>query len=107
MSLDFYLTRVQPTRVFDANITRNLTKMADAAGIYQALWRPEEGGFTKAEQIIPILREGLALLKSDPERFKNYDSPNGWGLYIHFVPFVEKVLAACEEFPDADIEVSR
>jgi len=107
MSLDFYLTRVQPTRVFDANITHNLNTMAAEAGIYEALWRPDEHGYTKAAQIIPILREGLLKLKQDPEHFKKFDSPNRWGLYIHFVPFVESVLAACEEYPDADIEVNR
>jgi hypothetical protein len=107
MSLDFYLERVQLTTVFDANITHNLTEMASEAEIYHALWRPDEHGYTNAEQIIPILRKGVALLENDPERFKKFDSPNGWGLYIHFVPFVKKVLAACEEYPDADIRVSR
>ena len=107
MSLDFYLERVQPTRIFDANITHNLNKMAQEAGIYEVLWRPDEHGYTKAAQIIPVLKEGLKLLEENPDRFKKFDSPNGWGLYIHFVPFVQKVLAACEEYPDADIKVSR
>jgi hypothetical protein len=106
MSLDFRLKRTQPTVVFDRNITHNLSTMAREAGIYEALWHPNENGYTKAEQIIPILKEGLAKLKSDPTFFKTFDSPNGWGMYIHFVPFVEAVLAACEEYPDADIEVS-
>lgn len=52
-------------------------------------------------------KEGLSKLEAEPERFKKFDSPNGWGLYIHFVPFVKAVLEACEEYPDADIEVSR
>lgn len=106
MSLDFSLTRTQPTVVFDRNITNNLGQMAREAGIYEALWRPYENGYIKAEQIIPILKEGLEKLKADPTFFKKFDSPNGWGLYIHFVPFVESVLKACEEYPDADIEAS-
>ena len=107
MSLDFYLKRTQPTVVFDRNITHNLNTMAQEAGIYEALWRPDEHGYTKAEQIIPILKEGLEQLEREPEHFKKFDSPNGWGMYIHFVPFVKAVLEACEEYPDADIEVSR
>lgn len=109
MSLDFYLTQVQTAEVevFDANITHNLTEMADKAGIYDALWRPDEHGYTKAGQIVSILREGLAKLEANPEYFKQFDSPNGWGRYIHFVPWVKKVLAACKEYPDADIRVSR
>ena len=106
MSLDFYLRRTQPTVVFDRNITHNLAEMAGEAGIYEALWRPREHGYTKAIQIIPILKEGLTKLKQNPTFYKKFDSPNGYGLYIHFVPFVEAVLEACEEYPDADIEAS-
>jgi len=106
MSLDFYLYR-DGERVFDRNITHNLNKMAMEAGIYNCLWRPDEHGITKASQCIQPLTHGLTMLISDPERFKKFDAPNGWGLYIHFVPFVTDVLMACIEFPDAVIEVSR
>jgi len=93
--------------LYSANITHNLGKMASEAGIYEALWRPEELGFDTASQIIPLLTDGLVKLKSDPEKYKKFDSPNGWGLYIHFVPFVEKYLGACQMWPDAKIEVDR
>lgn len=94
-------------RVSSHNITHNLGKMAGEAGIYQALWRPEEIGCKKAADIVPLLTEGLAKLKADPEHYKQFDSPNGWGLYIHFVPFVERVLDDCRTYPDAELEVSR
>jgi hypothetical protein len=106
MSLDVYLTRIQPTVVYNAGITSNLIKMAREAGIYESLWRPEEIGITKAAQLIEPLRGGLELLKSDPARFKELDSPTGWGLYIDFVPFVEKYLSACEKYPDAEVRTS-
>lgn len=107
MSLDVILTRLAPCEVYSANITHNLGKMADAAGIYKHLWRPEEIGVTQARQLIDPLKAGLALLKSDPERFRAFDAPNGWGKYENFVPFVEKYLAACEANPDAAVTVSR
>lgn len=107
MSLDVHLIRVQPTEVYWANITHNLNSMAKEAGIYMHLWRPDEIGITKAEQLIEPLTKGLALMKSDPERFEKHNSPNGWGLYEHFVPWIEKYLEACKEFPDAEINVSR
>lgn len=107
MSLDVSLTAVRPTGVYSANITHNLGKMADAAGIYQCLWRPEEIGIIKAAQLIEPLAKGLELLKSDPARFEAFNSPNGWGTYKHFVPFVEKYLEACKENPDADVTVGR
>jgi len=107
MSLDVTLTAIRETTVYDSNITHNLGKMAEAAGIYKHLWRPEEIGITKATELIEPLTEGLAKLKADPVKFTAYNSPNGWGMYEHFVPFVEKYLEACKENPDATISVSR
>lgn len=93
--------------VYWANITHNLTEMASQAGIYMPLWRPEEIGKTKAGEIIELLEKGLSDLKARPEHFKKFNSPSGWGMYEHFVPFVEKYLEACRMYPDAVIYVSR
>lgn len=109
MSLDVTLTAVRTMEVelFDANITHNLGRMAEAAGIYKHLWRPDDIGITTAGQLIEPLRAGLALLKADPARFEAFNAPNGWGLYENFVPWVERYLAACEANPDAKVSVSR
>jgi precorrin-6x reductase len=40
MSLDIWL-EISATP-FEANITHNLNRMAEAAGVYKVLWRPEE-----------------------------------------------------------------
>ena len=93
--------------IYSANITHNLGEMAKKAGIYKALWRPEELGAVTAKDIIPILRIGYKKLKKKPEYFKRYNSLNGWGLYDNFLPFVEYYLQVCEENPDAIIRVSR
>ena len=103
MSLDVTLSKP----VYSANITHNLCEMAEAAGIYKALWRPEEERYYRASDLIEPLTKGLALLTSDPERFKAFNSPNGWGMYEHFVPFVAKYLEACVANPNAIITVSR
>ena len=110
MSLDFCLSYKNDgnyNEVFSRNITHNLGEMAEKAGIYKALWRPDENGFIKAKDIIKILEKGLRLLKNNPKKYKKYNSENGWGLYKHFVPFVEEVLKACKEYPNAIIGVSR
>ena len=107
MSLDVYLKEVRLTTIYDRNITHNLNRMADAAGIYRHLWRPEEIGITKATQLVKPLRDGLALLLSDPDRFKEFDPENKWGDYDGLVDFVRSYLAACEENPNATVEVSR
>jgi hypothetical protein len=107
MSLDVYLTRMQETEVFSANITHNLSKMAQEAGIYLPLWRPEELQITTAAQLIEPLEKGLALMKSDPSRFEHFNAKNGWGLYEHFVPWIERYLEACRAYPDAKVMASR
>lgn len=90
-----------------ANITHNLGTMADAAGIYKHLWRPEELGIKKAGELVAPLTEGLAKLKADPAYYKTFNPKNGWGNYDGFVDWVEKYLTACTENPDGTIEVSR
>jgi hypothetical protein len=107
MSLDFMLKVPGLVEVASENITHNLNKMAEAAGIYKVLWRPDENGYQLAGDIIPVLEEGLAKLKADPSFYKQFDSPNGWGIYDHFVPFVERVLEHCKGNPEAIIVVSR
>jgi hypothetical protein len=95
------------SEVFDYNITHNLNKMADEAGIYQHLWRPEELSITKASELIEPLTTGLALLESDPTRFKTFNPENGWGDYEGLVEFVRSYLMACRQYPEAEIYVSR
>src|ERR1700729_1859519 len=87
--------------VYSANVTHNLNKMAGEAGIYEACWRPEEIGITKAKQLIESLRAGLEKLKADPKKYEAFDPPNGWGSYKNFVPWVAAYLSACEDYPDA------
>lgn len=107
MSLDVYLFAMRETEVFIANVTHNLNKMADAAGIYKHLWRPDELGITTAAQLIAPLAQGLARLEEDPQSFKQYNPANGWGDYEGLVEFVRNYLAACKENPDAKVGVSR
>jgi hypothetical protein len=120
---------LEPKReeVYSANITHNLGKMASEAGLYEALWRPhrlkpgydipeddykaeweyEEANPVRAHEIIEIIEKGLADMKDRPKHYEKFNSPNGWGLYKHFVPFIEKYLAALKEFPEAQVECDR
>lgn len=120
MSLDVYLTRkkwisydggkthtVETETVYEANITHNLGEMANEAGIYIHLWRPKEIGITKAKELIAPLTKGLADMKARPEHYEQFNAPNGWGLYKHFVPWIEEYLEAAKEYPDTNIVVSR
>jgi hypothetical protein len=99
--------REEREEYYSGNITHNLNTMAAAAGIYDVLWRPDEIGITKAAQLIGPMKDGLAKLESDPERFKKLNPANGWGSYEVLVSFVRDYLRSCEENPDADVRTSR
>ncbi|MBD9573779.1 hypothetical protein IB260_00525 [Pseudomonas sp. PDM23] len=106
MSLAVYLM-VDDDYVFDRNITHNLNTMAEAAGIYRHLWRPDEIGLTKAQELIEPLSSGLKALIESPSSFDEYRPSNGWGSYAGLVEFVARYIEACRKYPDADIRVSR
>jgi len=107
MSLDIRLKAMREIDVFACNVTHNLGAMAEEAGIYQAIWRPEELGITHANGLIDIIEPGLKLMKEDPERFKKLDPANGWGSYDRFVPWIEEYLQALKKNPDAKVDVWR
>lgn len=114
MSLDVFLRAApddpchEPDEIlFSANITHNLGRMAYEAGFYDVCWRPEESGIIRAEQLIEPLSNGLDLMCAEDERFRALNSPNGWGLYDNFVPWVAKYLRACRTYPDALVSVCR
>jgi hypothetical protein len=108
INIDEYEESVYETDiVFDYNITHNLNTMADAAGIYEYLWRPEEVNIEFARDLIEPLRNGLHLLKLNPEEYKKYNPENGWGSYEGLVTFVEKYLDACYKYPDAKVLADR
>jgi len=91
-----------PYEIYTANITHNLGQMAAEAGIYKALWRPEEIGIRYAKQIVPILEKGLRALKHNPEHFKAFE-----GKYESLLRFVERYLHECRGNPEAFLRASR
>jgi len=92
---------------YSANVTHNLGRMAEEAGIYEVLWRGPENGIEIAKQLIEPLEEGIAKMKVDPQHFRQFSAKNGWGMYEDFVPWAEKLLEACKEWPDAEVVIWR
>ena len=93
--------------IYHGNVTHNLGKMAKAAGLYEALWKPDEIGITTAWQLVPLLELGLAQLRAEPDRYRLFNPHNGWGNYEQLVAFTEEYLSACREWPDAVVEAWR
>jgi hypothetical protein len=107
MSLDVYLEGPEGQDLYCANITHNLNRMAEEAGIYECLWRPDENGITHARQIIEPLGKGVSLLATQKGRFEAFNAPNGWGTWENFLPWCAKYLQACRDNPDALVIVRR
>ena len=114
MSLDVDLMVTQPTSVYSGNITHNLGAMAGAVvlsngmTLYQVLWRPDEQqGLKFARDISDLLDEGLIILLSDPEKYKQFNPENGWGSYQSLCDFVYNYCQACCYNPDAELRISK
>ena len=97
----------ETTYVWHRNITHNLNGMAMEAGLYEALWRPDEIGATHAHMLIERVEAGLARLVSAPERFARLNPKNGWGNYDLLVDFTQSFLAACKANPNSTVHTDR
>ena len=121
---DFETFTNREDKYYHGNITHNLNKMAGACGLYDVLWRPywlsrtefanydEEMEYEsqceiQARQFIEPMEKGLKELKSNREKYEKYNSPNGWGMYEHFLPFVKEYLAACKKYPSLIVRADR
>lgn len=115
MSLDFKLYALCDTggkeprhhSVVDLNITHNLSTMADKAGIYDCLWRPDENEITRATDLISPLEAGIKKLESDPEKYKAMNPENGWGCREGLLLFAKHILESAKDNPSALISVCR
>ena len=112
MSLDFYLTTPEVDlgadepfvgRVFERNITHNVSSMWTKAGCHDELY-DSEGKL--AQDIIPALVKARDDMEQNPKEYKKLDPPNGWGDFEGAFRFLEAVLKACRKYPKAVIRIS-
>jgi len=104
MSLDIGLTKIMQVDVVSENITHNLTGMWKAVDIYDALYMSE--GKT-ASDVLPVLIKGYRELASNPNKYRQYNHPSGWGTYENAVTWLKNLIEEFEEYPDGIITVSK
>jgi hypothetical protein len=113
MSLDIYLHSKpcpcckRQDQLYHGNISHDLIEMAEEAGIYEIVWRPEENGIETAVSLVLPLQIAISDMRENPAKYKALNASNGWGLYENFLPFLQVYLDACKKHPDAVISVSR
>lgn len=86
-----------------ANITYNVRKIIElSTGLPWV--NGENNGL--CNDVIPHIEEGLRELQKHPEKYYQYESPNGWGTVagtIHFFEWVIKDWENYKMFTDNDI----
>ena len=93
--------------IFEKNITHNLGKMADVAGVYLPIWRPEEISVVMAFQLIGPLKSGVRVMQAEKEKLQKYNPKNGWGKYEDLLYFAKEYFKACCRHPHASVKVWR
>ena len=91
------------TTVFDRNITYNLRPMLVAAGLADSLHTLEGMSGKEAQDLLyGVWRE----LRTRPEHYRSFDSPNGWGLRKNLLPWVRSLYLAVRTHPRGVIHIS-
>jgi hypothetical protein len=57
--------------------------------------------------VFEALEAGLDSMKKNQDFYKRYNPKNGWGSYDNFIPWVERYISACKQYPDATVNVWR
>lgn len=87
----------------DANITWNLRQMIEkSTGLP---WNNEaDNGL--CTDVIPAIYKGLHELESNPDKYKQYESPNGWGKLQDCIRFFVHITIAWETFSYDNFDIS-
>lgn len=67
--------------------------------------RPPSWNGMKAGELAPLLAEGAAKLKGNPEKYRHYEPDNGWGDVETCAKFLIDVWCECITYPYAIVEV--
>ena len=86
-----------------ANITWNVRKIIELSTGLPWLNEANNG---LCKDIIPHIEQGLAELKKNPKKYKQYEASNGWGTVEGTISFFETVLKDWRDvkrWEDADL----
>ena len=82
--------------------TYNLSKLIAMSTGWKISQREFNG---TTEEIGKMLETGIQNLQNEPEKFRQYEAPNGWGTIEDALIFFNKLLVDCKEFPYGRIYV--
>lgn len=79
----------------DANITWNVRKMIEES---TGLPWINEANNGYCVDIIPAIQKGLSELIAHPEKYKQYEAPNGWGTISGTTRFFQQIIQDWNEY---------
>lgn len=83
------------------NHTSNTAAMIkEVCGSYPSQWNGK-----RCADMYPVLMQGISLLNINPQRYKQFEDPGGWGTVPQVIEFLSKVADNCDRYPTAIIEV--
>lgn len=87
----------------DANITWNLREMiVQSTGLS---WNnTEDNGL--CIDVMPAIYKGLHELRVNPKKYKQYESPNGWGTLQGCIHFFVRIIDAWEDFVNYNEDIA-
>ena len=59
-----------------------------------------------AGECVVVLGDAIEVMRGDPEKYRKFDAPNGWGTYDTLVPALERLLLTMRRHPKAIVVVS-
>lgn len=78
-----------------ANITWNVRKIIELS---TGLPWINEANNGLVKDVIPCIEKGLRELVNNPEKYKPYESPNGWGTINGTIHFFDQILDDWDDF---------
>jgi hypothetical protein len=95
--------------VFNINITHNLNAIANKAGVYDCLWRPEEFNIRKASDIQEKVHSAIVELEENGDAYAYIEltPKNKWGTIDGFIKQLKLIYKACVEYPNAKLSAHR
>lgn len=78
--------------------------MATRAGV-DMIWNLEWTAIHLSGDLIKPLEDGIADMVLNPDKYQPLSASNGWGTYEQFIPWLQKLLEACRQCPNAEIVI--
>lgn len=89
---------------YDGNITSNASRIFNEAFNTNGYWTDLLNGNSSSD-VVPIVKQALINLCEKPSHYKQFDSPNGWGIWRDFLPFLAELHEGMINNPNDIIEV--